>query len=70
VVALLVIGVTGLVFDLALNRVSGLVAIGVGAVILLGLWLLLPRLQAAEVDDDATVAAGAHGDEEGVGAPS
>ena len=70
VVALLVVGVTGLVFDLALDRVAGLVALSVGAVIVLGLWLLLPRLQAAEIDDDATVAAGVRGDEEGVGAPS
>jgi uncharacterized membrane protein len=73
VVALLVIGVTGLVFDLALSRLAGLVAIGIGAIVLVGLWLVLPRLQAAEVaeiDDDVRVAPGARDDEEGVGAPS
>jgi uncharacterized membrane protein len=76
VVALLVIGVTSLVFDLALNRVAGFVALGVGAVVVLALWLLLPRLQAAEVTDvtggtdDDRVRAEARDDEEGVGAPS
>jgi hypothetical protein len=70
VVALLVIGVTSLVFDLALSRVAGLVALGIGAIILAGLWFVLPRLQAAEIDDDATVTTVARDDEEGVGAPS
>jgi uncharacterized membrane protein len=60
VVALLVIGVTGLVFDLALSRLAGLLALGIGAIILVGLWFVLPRLQAASVGDN----------EEGVGAPS
>ena len=71
VVALLVIGVTSLIFDLALSRVAGLVALGIGAIILAGLWFVLPRMQAAEVGDDAKVVAAAADDErEGVGAPS
>ena len=71
VVALLVIGVTSLIFDLALSRVAGLVALGIGAIILAGLWLVLPRLQAAEVGDDAEVVASAADDRrEGVGAPT
>ena len=57
VVALLVIGVTSLVFDLAISRVAGLVAFGIGAIILVGLWFVLPRLQAAEIGDDAAVVA-------------
>ncbi|WP_241843039.1 DUF6328 family protein [Agromyces albus] len=62
VVALLVIGVTSLVFDFALSRIAGFVALGIGAVILAALWLVLPRLQAAEVGDDADVVDAATGD--------
>lgn len=62
VVALLVIGVTSFVFDFALSRIAGFVALGIGAVILGALWLVLPRLQAAEVGDDADVVAAAAGD--------
>jgi hypothetical protein len=61
VVALLVIGVTSLVFDFALSRIAGFVALGIGAVILAALWLVLPRLQAAEVGDDADVVDAAAG---------
>jgi hypothetical protein len=63
VVALLVVGVTSLIFDLALNRVAGLVALGIGAIILAGLWLVLPRLQAAEVGEIAAEVVAAPGDE-------
>lgn len=56
VVALLVIGVTSLVFDFALGRVAGIVALGVGAIILASFWLVLPRLQTTEVDDEASEA--------------
>lgn len=55
VVALLVIGVTSLVFDFALSRFAGFVALGIGAVIVAALWLVLPRLHAGEVGDDAEV---------------
>jgi hypothetical protein len=68
VVALLVVGVTSLIFDLALNRVAGLVALGIGAIILAGLWLVLPRLQAAEVGESAAEVVAAPGDEREAGA--
>ncbi|WP_251038680.1 DUF6328 family protein [Agromyces sp. ISL-38] len=64
VVALLVIGVTSLVFDFALSRVGGFVALGLGAVILAGLWLVLPRLQPAEVGEDPGVVGAAADDDE------
>ncbi|WP_136707597.1 DUF6328 family protein [Agromyces sp. H66] len=51
VVALLLVGVTSLVFDLAISRAAGFVALGVGAVVLVGLWLVLPRLHLAYLDD-------------------
>jgi hypothetical protein len=57
VVALLVVGVTALIFDLTLGRVPGLIALGVGAVVIVSLWIVLPRLQAAEVGDDSDVVA-------------
>ena len=52
VVALLVVGVTSLVFDFALDRTAGLIALGVGALVVVGLWLVLPRMQAAKDGDD------------------
>jgi hypothetical protein len=55
VVALLVVGVTSLVFDFALDRTAGLIALGVGAVVVVGLWLVLPRVQAAKDGDDESV---------------
>ncbi|WP_448006556.1 DUF6328 family protein [Agromyces bauzanensis] len=79
VVALLVVGVTSLVFDFALSRATGLVALGVGAVVLVGLWVVLPRLHLAglggdEPDADATTTAddgpAAPSAQEGVGTPS
>lgn len=71
VVALLVVGVTSLVFDLALNRAAGLVALGVGAAVLIGLWVVLPRLHVAglggrddaDAADDTDAADGGTGDE-------
>jgi hypothetical protein len=53
VVALLVIGVTGLVFDFALSRTAGIIALVVGAVVLVLLWIVLPRMQRAKDGDDA-----------------
>lgn len=53
VVALLVIGVTGLIFDFALSRAAGITAIVVGAVVLVLLWIVLPRMQRAKDGDDA-----------------
>ena len=65
VVALLVVGVASLVFDLALDRTAGLIALGVGAVVVVGLWFVLPRLQAAKDGDDESVVAQGHSDDEG-----
>lgn len=59
VVAMLVLGVTSLVFDLALSRTAGLVALGVGAVVIIGLWFVIPRLQAKKIGDDPAVVAAA-----------
>jgi hypothetical protein len=56
VVALLVIGVTSLIFDFAVSRAAGLIALVVGAIVLVLLWIVLPRMQEAkEGDDDAVV---------------
>jgi hypothetical protein len=55
VVALLVVGVTGLVFDIALDRTAGLIALGIGAVVVAGLWFVLPRMQAVKDGDDESV---------------
>lgn len=49
VVALLLIGVTSLVFDLALGRAAGLVVLALGAVVVIGLWFVLPRLHVADL---------------------
>ena len=57
VVALLVVGVTSLVFDIALDRTAGLLALGVGAVVVVGLWFVFPRMQAAKHGDDESVVA-------------
>jgi hypothetical protein len=51
VVALLVVGVTSLVFDIALDRTAGLIALGVGAVVVVGLWYVFPRLQQGDERD-------------------
>jgi hypothetical protein len=56
VVALLVIGVTGFVFDWALSRAAGLIAFGVGTVVLVLLWIVLPRMQRAKDGDDSPAA--------------
>jgi hypothetical protein len=45
VVALLVLGVTALVFDFALGRAAGVVAFAIGAVVLALMWLALPWLE-------------------------
>lgn len=55
VVALLVVGVTGLVFDLAVSRTAGVVAIVIGAIVLVLLWVVLPRMQVARDGADAVV---------------
>ena len=65
VVALLVVGVTSLVFDIALDRTAGLIALGVGAVVVVGLWFVFPRMQAAKHGDDESVVAMSHSDGEG-----
>ncbi|KTR86160.1 DUF6328 family protein [Leucobacter chromiiresistens] len=44
VLALLAAGVTGLVFDVALGRAAGFVTLAIGAVVVIGVWGVLPRL--------------------------
>lgn len=46
VVAALAAGVTSLVFDFTVSRVAGFVALGIGAVVVLLLWGVVPRLGA------------------------
>jgi hypothetical protein len=75
VVALLVLGVTTLIFDFAVSRAAGIITFVVGAIVLVLLWLVLPRLQGAKDGDDPEVvrseAEAEAGDErKGVGAPS
>ena len=59
VVALLVIGVSSLIFDWALSRAAGIIAMVVGVIVLLALWVALPRLElvAEGEDDPADIAA-------------
>ncbi len=52
VVGLLLVGVTSLVFDVAVSRPAGWWALGIGAVIVFGAWVVLPLLRAAADDDD------------------
>jgi len=68
VVALLVVGVTGLIFDFAMSRAAGVTALVVGAIVVVLLWIVLPRLQEAKDGDDAEVVeAEARDEQEGVG---
>lgn len=46
VVAALAAGVTGLIFDFTVSRVAGMIALGIGALIIAGLWGIVPRLGA------------------------
>lgn len=43
VIALLSVGVTALIVDVAIGRTAGAVALIVGAVLVTGLWVVLPR---------------------------
>ncbi|MDR6199386.1 hypothetical protein QE374_001295 [Microbacterium sp. SORGH_AS428] len=43
VIALLSVGVTALIVDVAIGRTAGAVALIVGAVLVVGLWIVLPR---------------------------
>lgn len=43
VLALLAAGVTALVFDFAVGRVAGMIALGLGVVVVIALWAVLPR---------------------------
>lgn len=68
VVALLVIGVTSLIFDFAVSRAAGVTALVIGAIIVVLLWIVLPRVQEAKDGDDAVVVhAQAREEQEGVG---
>ena len=60
VVALLVIGVASLIFDWTLSRTAGTIALLVGLIVLVTLWVVLPRLVLAMggEDDPADIAAG------------
>ena len=59
VVAMLVIGVASLIFDWALSRTAGAIALLVGLIVLVALWVVLPRVVLARGgrDDPAEVAA-------------
>ena len=63
VVALLVIGVTSLIFDFAVSRAAGVIAFVVGAIVLVLLWIVLPRMQEAKDGDDRAVVEAARDDE-------
>ena len=63
VVALLVIGVTSLIFDFAVSRAAGVIALVVGAIVLVLLWIVLPRMQEAKDGDDRAVVEAARDDE-------
>ena len=65
VVALLVIGVTSLIFDFAVSRAAGVIAFVVGAIVLVLLWIVLPRMQGAKDGDDAEVVEAEARDEQG-----
>ncbi|WP_173921603.1 DUF6328 family protein [Agromyces sp. Marseille-P2726] len=52
VVALLVVGVTSLIFDWALSRLAGIIALAAGAVILVAFWVVLPRLELLKSGED------------------
>ena len=52
VVALLVVGVTSLIFDWALSRTAWIIALVVGAIVLVVFWIVLPRLEIAKVGED------------------
>jgi Family of unknown function (DUF6328) len=68
VVALLVIGVTGLIFDFTVSRAAGVTALVVGAIVVVLLWIVLPRAQEAkDGDDEAVVDAAARDRQGGVG---
>lgn len=52
VVALLVIGVTGLIFDWAVSRTAGIIALAGGALVLVALWVVLPRFDMVKDEQD------------------
>jgi Family of unknown function (DUF6328) len=52
VVALLVVGVTSLIFDWALSRTAGIIALVVGAIVLVVFWVVLPRLEIVKQGED------------------
>lgn len=53
VVAALASGVTSLIFDFTVSRVAGFVSLGIGVVVVLVLWGLVPRLGAPSPDEDS-----------------
>ena len=63
VVALLVLGVTSLIFDFAVSRAAGVIALVVGAIVLVLLWIVLPRMQEAKDGDDEAVVEAARDDQ-------
>ncbi|SFR90643.1 hypothetical protein SAMN05428970_3697 [Agromyces sp. CF514] len=56
VVGLLLVGVTSLVFDVAVSRPAGWWALGIGIVIVIGAWVVLPLARKA-ADHDAELPA-------------
>jgi hypothetical protein len=62
VVGLLLVGVTSLVFDVAVSRPAGWWALGVGAVVVIAMWVVMPIMRANSADDgDRTGTAGTAG---------
>ena len=57
------IGVTSLIFDFAVSRAAGVIALVVGAIVLVLLWIVLPRMQEAKDGDDRAVVEAARDDE-------
>ncbi|GAA1519628.1 putative membrane protein [Agromyces terreus] len=60
VVGLLLVGVTSLVFDVAVSRPAGWWALGIGAAVVVVAWIVMPRMRAAADREADAAAHGAH----------
>lgn len=60
VVAALATGVTSLIFDVTVSRVAGFVALGSGALVVLLLWGVVPRLGAPDTAEERDDSSGAN----------
>ncbi|GAA1828135.1 DUF6328 family protein [Agromyces salentinus] len=61
VVGLLLVGVTSLVFDVAVSRPAGWWALGVGTVVVVVMWIVMPIMRANVDDDDGPAGANSPG---------